>query len=438
MTAPSTPAPTPPPPELPVTRQPGFWRLIGLAILLGIFGAFFSLAFLAIIGKGGHWWHLSNVKWGGGHWWWVAVTAAAGIAVGVLRHFTKLPWETPGLVEDLEAEHVEPKLVPGILLVSLASLVGGASLGPEKPLGSGGGWAAGWLARRYKLDNDDAGITTLAGFAGAYGGFFSAAIINVALIMELANPGGKKYVKALVATIVATAISFGIYFAIAGAIFVDYYKIPPFVYHGWELLAGVGFGVLAAVLVLILGIVMSVSKAIFLRMKLPGTAKSAIGGIVFGLVGVLLPLTMFTGTDQLKTVIDGKVALGAGLLAALVIGKMITFAVCNTSGFVGGPIFPALFIGGTAGETVHALFHSVPLGLAFTCVMAAVPGGLVSAPFSFVLMVAFLTQVGALQTAPILLAVITSFLIVGGVKYLIALRQAHAAAGGVSAAPASG
>jgi len=62
----------------------------------------------------------------------------------------------------------------------------------------------------------------------------------------------------------------------------------------------------------------------------------------------------------------------------------------------------------------------------------------VSAPFSFVLMVAFLTQVGALQTAPILLAVITSFLIVGGVKYLIALRQAHAAAGGVSAAPASG
>jgi H+/Cl- antiporter ClcA len=438
VTAVSAPTPPSPAPELPVTREREFWPLVGLAIVLGIFGAFFSLAFLISTGKGGHWWHVSNVSWGGGHWWWVAVTGATGIAVGVLRHFTKLPWETPGLVEDLQTEHVEPKLVPGIILVSAASLIGGASLGPEKPIGSGGGWASGWLARRYKLDKDDAGVTTLAGFAGAYGGMFSAAIINVALIMELANPGGRKYVKALVLTTIATAISFGIYFAIAGAVFLDYYKIPPFVYHSWELFAGVGFGVLAALIVLILGIVMSVSKAIFLHMKLPNIAKSAIGGIVFGLIGVLLPLTMFTGTDQLKTALDGKIVLGAGLLAALVIGKIVTFAVCNTSGFVGGPIFPSLFIGGTAGMTVHALFPSVPLGLAFTCVMAAVPGGLVSAPFSFVLMVAFLTRVGALQTAPILLAVITAFLIVGGVKYLIALRQEHAAAGAVSTAPASG
>jgi hypothetical protein len=42
----------------------------------------------------------------------------------------------------------------------------------------------------------------------------------------------------------------------------------------------------------------------------------------------------------------------------------------------------------------------VPLGLAFSCLLVAVPGALAAAPFSFVLMAAFLTQVGALQTAP--------------------------------------
>ena len=39
---------------------------------------------------------------------------------------------------------------------------------------------------------------------------------------------------------------------------------------------------------------------------------------LFGLVGVALPLTLFTGTDQLTTVIHDGAALGAGLLIAVV------------------------------------------------------------------------------------------------------------------------
>jgi H+/Cl- antiporter ClcA len=144
---------------------------------------------------------------------------------------------------------------------------------------------------------------------------------------------------------------------------------------------------------------------------------------VFGLVGVILPLTMFTGSDQLKTVIKDAGTLGVGLLAVLVIAKMFTFAVSEASGFVGGPIFPALFIGGTAGVLVHQVIPGVPLGLAFTCMLAAVPGAMVSAPFAMVLLAAFMTQIGALQTAPVLIAVITAFLAIEGAKYLIAGRM---------------
>jgi H+/Cl- antiporter ClcA len=104
--------------------------------------------------------------------------------------------------------------------------------------------------------------------------------------------------------------------------------------------------------------------------------------------------------------------------------------VSQASGFIGGPIFPALFVGGTMGVLVHALFPAVPLGLAFTCMLAAVPGALVTAPFSMVLLAAFLTQVGALQTAPILIAVVTGFLTMEGVKYLVAGRKQARAAGG--------
>jgi H+/Cl- antiporter ClcA len=106
-----------------------------------------------------------------------------------------------------------------------------------------------------------------------------------------------------------------------------------------------------------------------------------------------------------------------------VFARILAFAVSEAGGFVGGPIFPALFVGGTAGVAVHQGITSVPLGLAFTCLFAAVPGALVSAPFAMALAGAFMTQVGALQTAPILIAVVTALLAMEGVKYLMASRK---------------
>ena len=45
-----------------------------------------------------------------------------------------------------------------------------------------------------------------------------------------------------------------------------------------------------------------------------------------------------------------------------------------------------------------------------------------------VLLAAFLTQVGALQTAPILIAVVTALLTMEGVKYLVSTRKRSRAA----------
>ncbi|HWJ85377.1 MAG TPA: hypothetical protein VNR62_08110, partial [Cellulomonas sp.] len=85
--------------------------------------------------------------------------------------------------------------------------------------------------------------------------------------------------------------------------------------------------------------------------------------------------------------------------------------------------------GGTAGVLVHEVLPGMPLGLAFTCLLAAVPGALAPAPFSMVLLTAFVTQIGALQTAPVLIAVVTAFLATEAVKYVVARRRADAAEG---------
>ncbi len=424
MTAASGP-PGPPP----ITQTRGFWTLMGYSVALGVLGAAAALLFMGVIGFGDNWYVDPNPGWFGGQWWWIAVTAGAGVLVGLLRRLTHLPDQTSGLIADLQDEHVDPVPVPAIVAVSAVSLIGGASLGPEKALGSIGGGAGTWIARRRGLTTEDSKTTTLAGFAGAYGGLFTSTVIVVMMIMEIARPGGRRFTTALAGTIVASSVSFGLYFVIAGAIFLDAYQVPQYQYQDWQLLAAVPLGLFAAVVTAVLGLVMRLSTVLFGRLKLPGIVKATLGGAIFGLIGVALPLTLFTGSAQLGTVLADAGTLGVGLLVALLIGKMLAFGVSQASGFVGGPIFPALFIGGTAGVLVHQLIPGLPLGLTFTCLLAAVPGSMIAAPFSMVLLAGFMTQVGALQTAPILIAVITAFLAMEGVKYLIAQRQ-HARAPG--------
>ena len=155
----------------------------------------------------------------------------------------------------------------------------------------------------------------------------------------------------MAATIVASSVSFGVYFIVAGAVFLDVYQVPSYTFKDWQLLAGIGLGLCSAVVAPLLGVVMRLAKGIFGRSRC--RRRSATDrGLVFGVVGVILPLTMFTGSDQLKIVLatGGTLGSASGRAAG---GKILTFAVSEASGFVGGPIFPALFIGGTAGVPMH-------------------------------------------------------------------------------------
>jgi H+/Cl- antiporter ClcA len=172
--------------------------------------------------------------------------------------------------------------------------------------------------------------------------------------------------KALVGGIIASSVSFGIYFVIVGAVFLDTYNVQSYKFEDWQLLAAIPLGLLAAVVATMLVASTSGLTRLFTRLPIPSIAKPTLGGVVFGLIGVALPLTLFTGSDQLKSVLHDARTLGLGLVVAIVFAKILAFAVSDGSGFVGGPIFPALFVGGTAGVAVHQGITSVPLGLAFT------------------------------------------------------------------------
>jgi H+/Cl- antiporter ClcA len=412
--------------------------IIRYAALFGAVLAFAALAFLGLL-KGGTklWFTLPNDPgWLDGSLWWVAVTAGAGVLVGALRRVLRVPAKLTGTLGEIKEQRVEPATAPAAVVVSLVSLVGGASLGPEDALGKMGGGLGTWVSERQKLNGDERATNTLSGMSAAYGGLLASPIMATIFVLEVARLKAQRFTDTLVASLLSSSIAFAIYFAIAGSTFVGIFAVPAYQYKDWQLLAAIPLGLAAGALALILVIVIGVMRKLTAPLAERTILRATIGGVIFGLVGVALPLTLFTGTAQLPTVIHKGAVLGAGLLIAVVFAKMLTFALCDATGFIGGPVLVSLFIGGTAGTAVHVLIPGLPEGLAFTTMFAALPGALVAAPFSVIVLAALTTQVGTLQTAPVAIAVITAYLAVSGTGTLMALARRARKSADSSAAPA--
>lgn len=408
-----------------LARSPGFSVIMRYAALFGVVLAFAALAFLALVKGGTNLWFTlpKSPGWFDGSLWWVAVTAGAGVLVGVLRRVFRLPLKLPGTVEELQDQRVEPSTVLKAVAVSLVSLAGGASLGPEAGLGMMGGGLGTWVSERRKLSEEMRATNTLSGMSGAYGGLLSSPILATILVLEIARPKAARMADTLVAALLSSTVAFAVYFPIAGSTFVGIYTLPSFKYHDWQLLAAIPLGLAAGALALITVVAIGLLTKLTAPLAKRTILRATIGGIAFGLVGVALPLTLFTGTDQLTTVIRDGAGLGAGLLIAVVFAKILVFALCEATGFIGGPFLVMLFIGGTAGTTAHLLIPGLPEGLAFTAMFAALPGALVAAPFSLILMAALTTQIGTLQIAPVAIAVLTAYLAVSGTGTLMALAN---------------
>ena len=306
-------------PQVALMQTPGFWIVVGYAVLFGVVLAVASLAFLTLMRVLTNLWFTlpADLGWFGGSPWWVVVTAGAGLLVGVLRRAFRLPERLPGTVEELRTQRVEPSTVLGSVAVSLVSLGGGASLGPEEALGKMGGGLGTWISDRRKLGEDLRATNTLSGMSAAYGGMLSSPILGSILTLEIGHPSGARFADALVGSLLAASVSFAVYFPIAGSTFVGLYDLPPYQFEDWHMLAAIPLGLVAGGLALVTVVAIGLMKRLTAPLARFTILRPVMGGIAFGLVGVALPLTLFTGTDQLTTVINDGAALGAGLLIAI-------------------------------------------------------------------------------------------------------------------------
>jgi H+/Cl- antiporter ClcA len=113
-----------------------------------------------------------------------------------------------------------------------------------------------------------------------------------------------------------------------------------------------------------------------------------LGGIGLGIAGILLPLTLFMGSEQLQFLINNYLEVSLLLLLFLVVVKIILITFSFSTGFAGGYIFPAFFIGGTLGILVFKLFPFIPLAVCLVCVISGVSVALLRSPIALAMIIA--------------------------------------------------
>jgi H+/Cl- antiporter ClcA len=152
--------------------------------------------------------------------------------------------------------------------------------------------------------------------------------------------------------------------------------------------------------------------------------RALIAGLIFSVVGVIAPIVMFSGEDQVQTVIADPTRYGIGLLLAMALVKLALLAVGFKSGFLGGPTFPAIFASVCVAQALGLAFPGIRLDILIAGIMAGFLTVLFKAPFMVILLTAFMLQAGTDLVALIVLAVATILIVEPYILAFVAARQA--------------
>jgi H+/Cl- antiporter ClcA len=96
------------------------------------------------------------------------------------------------------------------------------------------------------------------------------------------------------------------------------------------------------------------------------------------------------------------------------LAKIIALNGALNFGFIGGPIFPLLFIGSCFGVIIHLIFPQIPITLALGCMIVIVPAAVVPIPVALAAVGIIVVGVPFTDSLPIFLSAFTTFSITYG------------------------
>jgi CIC family chloride channel protein len=349
--------------------------------------------------------------------WTVAlIPVVGGIAVGLIALYfagEDRLHGTDGIMQSvaMTGGRLPYRKAPVNAAAAVLSIGAGASVGPEDPAVQIGANLGSMLGQRFRMSDERIRTLVAAGAASAIAAAFNAPIAGVFFALEivLGEISGGSLGMILVAAVTSSFFTQ----AVSGGS--PAFQVPAYTFKSaWELPLYVGLGLLAGPISALYAYLVYKVRDIFGLVKISLPVKTAVAGLMVGIVGLYLPQVLGVGYAAIGEVLNNN--LGIWILIALLIAKLILTPVSLGGGFFGGVFAPALFIGAMLGGAFGSVSaHLLPgLGMnpsAFALVgMAAVLAGSIHAPLTAVILLFEMTDDYRI-ILPLMLAVAISLLI---------------------------
>jgi H+/Cl- antiporter ClcA len=412
-----------------VLRSRQYRVLLVFAALIGVVVSFAAWGFLELI-HGLQQWVFDDLPGELGFetvpsWWPLPVLGLAGavVAVAVVR----LPGRgghEPSEGLKTGGPPTRPIELPGILLAALATIALGFVLGPEGPLIALGAGLAILSVRLVKKDTPDQALALMAaaGSFAAISTIFGSPVIGAVILIEAAGLGGATLSLILLPGLIAAGIGSLVFIGMGSTtglstsawslspLALPQFSGPDLSDFAWTIVISIALAALTFAVIEIGG-----QTKLLVRTQ-PYLLIPAAGLVVAGLAIAYAQSTdqpansvLFSGQDALPSLISSGRTLAVSTLALLFLCKGIAWGVSLGSAR-GGPTFPALFLGATAGLlTSHLPGFAETQAVAVS--MAAMAVAILRLPLSAIVIALLLTAKAGPAVAPlIIVAVVVAFL----------------------------
>ena len=318
----------------------------------------------------------------------IIVCIIGGLLIGLWKNkYGDSPEELNEVIKTVKKDHrYSYNNIFSSTVSAILPLILGASVGPEAGLT---GIIAGlftWIGDKLTIFNDELEELAHIGITATLGTIFASPMFGFVEPIENEESSLPKTSKNIL-YFVAILSSFGIF------VFLNHLT------HNHAGLHSIGTATLdnlnypGIILMILLGTVLSyvyflshkMSETLFKNLKDNFILKGIIGGLILGVIGTLLPLTMFSGEEQIYILMETGAQLGVIILILTSIIKIVLTNICIETGLKGGHFFPLIFSGTAMGYAMSIILNMDPV-ISMAIVTTSFMAGILRKPLAVVLL----------------------------------------------------
>ncbi|HIH3602730.1 TPA: ion channel protein [Escherichia coli] len=302
--------------------------------------------------------------------WIIGVLTLTGIAVGLVIRFSQGHAGPDPACEPLIGAPVPPSALPGLIVALILGLAGGVSLGPEHPIMTVNIALAVAIGARL-LPRVNRMEWTILASAGTIGALFGTPVAAALIFSQTLNGSSEVPLwDRLFAPLMAAAAG-----ALTTGLFFHPHFSLPIAHYGQMEMTDILSGAIVAAIAIAAGMVavwcLPRLHAMMHQMENP-VLVLGIGGFILGILGVIGgPVSLFKGLDEMQQMVANQ-AFSTSDYFLLAVIKLAALVVAAASGFRGGRIFPAVFVGVALGLMLHEHVPAVPAAITVSCAILGI------------------------------------------------------------------